>query len=253
MSKFSCDSPFLLNSGNSSKDMHTSREVSKNLYTYAALLAFAAVGSYYGHVLATTYPNIRVWDIGNFALLLLGVPFLWLQSGAHLPNFWQKDIPSRYRIFFPLGVGLFFGLLDVMVFKLILHPEPYPELPPFLQPFPYSIFLYLSGAFEVEVFYRLIPITLVLLWGAHFKKGRYIDTFFWAAAILTSLREPLEQLSGGHWALLLYAFLSGFFMNLLQAIFYRKAGFLASISVRLGHYLLWHILLGVYVEFVELA
>jgi hypothetical protein len=41
-------------------------------------------------------------------------------------------------------------------------------------------------------------------------------------------------------------------MNFLQAIHYRKAAFLATLSLRLGHYLLWHVLLGVYVENVEL-
>lgn len=41
-------------------------------------------------------------------------------------------------------------------------------------------------------------------------------------------------------------------MNFLQAIHYRKAEFLATLSLRLGHYLLWHVLLGVYVENVEL-
>jgi hypothetical protein len=42
-------------------------------------------------------------------------------------------------------------------------------------------------------------------------------------------------------------------MNLSQAVYFRKAGFLASLTLRLGHYILWHILLGVHVEYYELV
>lgn len=224
-----------------------------NLYTYAFLLLVACMGIYYGNSLLGTHENLRIWDIGNLAIMLLGIPLLLWQKRAGLPDLWETGISGRWRFLYPLGIGLFFGLLDVLVFKMILHPEPYAELPPFLQPFPYSIFLYLSGAFEVEVFYRLIPLTLILLLGASYKKGRHMNAFFWVAAILTSLREPLEQLSDTTWVVMMYTLVSGFFMNLLQALLYRKAGFLSSLSIRLGHYLFWHILLGMYVEWVELV
>ena len=133
-----------------------------------------------------------------------------------------------------------------------MHPEPYTELPPFLQPFPYSIFLYFSGALEIEVFYRLIPITLILLLGKWFSDGKYFNIFLWSAIILTSLREPLEQLPNGEFWFVTYYFLTGFLMNYLQAIYFKNAGFLASLTLRLGHYLFWHILLGLYVQYVEL-
>jgi hypothetical protein len=104
----------------------------------------------------------------------------------------------------------------------------------------------------VEVFYRLIPLTLICGLGHWFKKKKYADLFFWIAAILTSVREPLEQLSGGSALLIFYSLAAGFLMNFLQAIWYKKAGFPAALFIRLGHYLIWHILLGVYVESVEL-
>ncbi len=233
--------------------MPISTDIRKNLYTYTVLLLLAAMGIFYGLNLIGTHPSLRVWGVANLLLLLIGLPFLWWQGKAGLPNFWEKGVSNSRRFAAPLAIGLFFGLLDVLVYKVLLHPEPYTELPPFLQPFPYSLFLYISGAFEVEVFYRLIPLTLIMLIGAYFKKGRYLGAFFWTAAILTSLREPIEQLSENHWAVMAYALLSGFAMNLLQAIFYREAGFLSSLSIRLGHYLLWHILLGVYVQYVEVG
>lgn len=42
--------------------------------------------------------------------------------------------------------------------------------------------------------------------------------------------------------LALYA--SGFAFNLTQAYFFRQYGFLAALSVRLGDYLVWHIIYG---------
>jgi len=223
-----------------------------NLITYFLILIIAAAGIIYGSSLSPDYKFLRVWEYANILILLVGLPFLLFQTRAKLPNFWQKSISNKNRFIIPVCIGVVFGVLDVLVFKVILHPEPYQGLPPFTQPFPYSIFLYLSGAFEVEVFYRLIPMTLFLLLGNWYKEGRYYVTFFWIGAVLTEIREPLEQLPDGGSLLIVYAIATGFMMNLLQAWWFRKAGFLASLSIRLGHYLLWHILLGVYIEYFEL-
>ena len=184
--------------------------------------------------------------------LLLGIPFLFLQTKASLPNFIETNISNKQRFLTPAIIGAAFGILDVVIIKMILHPEPYTKLPPFLQPFPYSVFLYFSGAFEIEVFYRLIPLTLFLLTGKWIAKGKYFNVFFWTGAVLTSLREPLEQLPDGPVLFMIYSVLAGFIMNYLQAIHFKKSGFLASLTVRLGHYLFWHILLGVYVQYYEL-
>lgn len=229
------------------------RAVKQNLITYAIFLIVALIGLYYGKAIAGRHDFLRVWAFSNILILLIGLPFLFVQSRAGLPDFWDERVSRKNRFLFPALIGMGFGILDILVFKVILHPGPYQELPPFLQPFPYSCFLYFSGAFEVEVFYRLIPLTLILIFAKWFKKGKYFTAFFWAGAALTALREPLEQLPSGSAGLIFYSLSTGFLMNFLQAVWYRKSGFLASLSVRLGHYLFWHILLGVYVEWFELA
>ena len=219
-----------------------------NLITYFAFIVIAIAGIFYGNALADSYKSLRIWSYSNILLLLAGVPFLFLQSKARLPDFWETHISNINRLVIPPLIGIVFGMLDVLVFKVILHPEPYPELPPFTQPFPYSVFLYFSGAVEVEVFYRLVPLTIILFIGNRFKGGKYFSAFFWTGSILTAVREPLEQLSQGGALIIIYVLISGFLMNFLQAIWYRKAGFPASLSLRLGHYLIWHILLGIYIE-----
>jgi hypothetical protein len=228
------------------------KEIKENLVTYAIFLIIAIVGLFYGRAIAAQYEFIRVWDFANIVLLLIGVPFLFFQYKARLPDFWQRDVRNKKRILYPLLTGIFFGILDILVFKIIQHPQPYATLPPFLQPFPYSLFLYFSGALEVEVFYRLIPMTIILFIGNRYKGGKYYKHSFWFGALLTSLREPLEQLPDGSLLLILYSFGTGFLMNFIQALWYKRSGFLASLFVRLGHYLLWHILLGMYVQYFEL-
>jgi hypothetical protein len=229
------------------------RELRQSLVTFFVILLLCAIGIVYAKTGIAPYPFLRVWEWTNIALLAVAVPFIFLQKKAGLPEFWDQNVSMRNRLLYPGLIGIAFGLLDVLVIKGILHPEPYTELPPFLQPFPYSIFLFFSGALEVEVFYRLIPFVLVLLLFSKIKGGKYLDLAFWVTAILTALREPLEQFPTGAVWFVAYAFISGFLMNLIQAIFLRKSGFIGSLSVRLGHYLIWHILLGIYVEWVELA
>jgi hypothetical protein len=229
-----------------------SKQIRNNLITYSCLLLLAAVGIAYGQQIYSQYPSLRVWEFSNLVLMLVGVPMLFIQSRVGIPDFWSTDVSNQNRIGIPLMIGIGFGLLDVFVIKVMQHPHPYETLPPFLQPFPYSIFLYTSGAFEIEVFYRLIPITIILLLSSFWRGNQYGQAFFWSAAVLTSLREPLEQLPPAGWLFITYSLLTGFAMNFLQAVWFKRAGFLATLFIRLGHYLCWHIALGLYVELFEL-
>ncbi|MFN8255654.1 MAG: hypothetical protein U0W24_08205 [Bacteroidales bacterium] len=223
-----------------------------NLFTYLVFILIALVGMVFGKFISQNYSSLRIWEITDLLVLLAGIPFLFFMSKAGIPDFWQPEITNRYRFLIPALLGCVFGILDIFVFKILLHPEAYKELPPFLQPFPYSVFLYFSGAFEIEIFYRLIPLTLILLLGIWFKKGKYSTVFFVVGAIITSLREPLEQMPETGTLIIIYSLVTGFAMNYIQAIWFKRAGFLSALSVRLGHYLFWHILLGIYVQFIEL-
>lgn len=229
------------------------KSIQTNLIIYILCMVITIIGLGYGNAIKNDFTFLRVWDYQNVLLMLLGIPFLFLQTKANLPNFWEATIPKKSKWILPVLVGAAFGMLDVVVFKVIQHPEPYTDLPPFLQPFPYSLLLYFSGAFEIEIFYRLIPLTLMLLAGKWLAKGKYFTVFLWAGIVLTSLREPLEQLPDGPLWIIVYSLLTGFLMNFLQAWYYTKSGFLASLFVRLGHYTFWHILLGIYVQYFELA
>lgn len=214
------------------------------------MMGIVAATVVYGGLLS--YPDLRRWDWSNFLYVLPLVPLLLLQRKAGLPQP-ATAFNSRKVLLLTFCVGMIFGALDVIVIKGILHPEPYTSLPPFLQPFPYSIFLYFSGALEIEVYYRMLPLTIFLLADQAFFKGRYRKPIIIALGCITSLIEPILQFPDGQAWFIVYATLSGIAMNAWQYMSYVRYGFAASLLVRLGHYLLWHISLGVYVQFIELA
>lgn len=219
-----------------------------SLIFYFSFLAIAAAGIIYGSQLTNDYPDLRLWPWSNIALLLIGLPFVFLQKEVGLPAVWDDQIPLTKRILQPVLIGILFGLADWLLIEFFLRQEPHNGLPPYTQPFPYAIFLYSSGAFEIEVFYRLVPVTVVLLLFTKIKQGRYWIPAFWTIAILSSVREPFEQFPDGPAWFILYALISGFAMNFLQVWYYRKAGFSASLFLRLGHYLIWHIFNGWLIE-----
>jgi hypothetical protein len=206
----------------------------------------------YGQALNKQGIQVRLWNWENMLWMLPLIPLAFLQKKAGLPAFsGNKNIVATLKI--PVLAGIVFGLLDVLVIKVLLHPEPYTSLPAFLQPFPYSIFLYTSGALDIELYYRLLPTTLFLLVSGYVGKGKYRKGIIIFLAVVTSLIEPIMQLPTGSIWLILYSFITGLAMNGIQFYFLIRSGFMAQLSVRLGHYLIWHILLGIYVQFIELA
>ncbi|HSR40500.1 MAG TPA: hypothetical protein VLL95_16440 [Phnomibacter sp.] len=218
----------------------------------ANLLLVVVATILYGAVLADAGYNIRQWQWVNLLYLLPIVPMIFMQSWATLPR--ANDLVKTQGWWWKTaGIGMIFGVLDVLVIKVMLHPEPYDSLPPFLQPFPYSLFLYTAGALDVELYYRILPLTLLLLADKFLFKSKYRTVFLWVVGIVTSLIEPIMQFPGGAWWFMLYATLTGIAMNAWQFWCYAKHGLLASLAVRLGHYLVWHILLGLYVQYIELA
>jgi hypothetical protein len=74
--------------------------------------------------------------------------------------------------------------------------------------------------------------------------GQGQEQTFWVLAVLMSTIEPITQ-SVVLQVLPLYTFgfvvLQQFGANLAQAALFRKYGFLASITLRIGFYVIWHL------------
>lgn len=224
----------------------------RTILTYLLFTAIAVIGIFYGKQIQHAHQGLRIWNFENIGLILIGLPFALLMPTAGLPNFTPAPLFSKKQILIPMMMGVFFGILDVIAIEWILPHPPHSTLPPYTQPFPYSLFLYFSGAFEIEVFYRLVPLTILLLFFHRYKKGKYHEAAFYTGAVLTSLREPLEQWPQGPVWFVLYALTTGVAMNFIQALLFRREGFISALSVRLGHYLIWHIANGLMIEYLLL-
>jgi hypothetical protein len=221
----------------------------RSLVIYFGFLAITILGIFISKQTSFEAATPRIWNYENILFMCMGIPFLFLMPKAGIPEFWESQISLKNKVWLPVMIGLAFGLGDLLIVEYGLAHPPHKVLPPYTQPFPYSLFLFFSGAFEIEVFYRLIPIVLVLFFAHHYAKEKAIPPMFWGIALITSLREPLEQFPSGPSWFILYALLSGFAMNFIQAIFLKKSGFISSLLVRLSHYLIWHILNGIMIEF----
>jgi hypothetical protein len=103
---------------------------------------------------------------------------------------------------------------------------------------PSMLLIFTAAAVYVEPIYRLLPIPL-LLWlvSALALRGRAHGPVFWGLALLFSLFEPLDQarvVTGIPFGWLAFTVAQSFGLNLAQAAFFRRYGFVASIAVRLG-------------------
>ena len=196
--------------------------------------------------------GIRIFGPEEIGMILLGGVGIWLAPRTGFPDLLDARIPDQQRFLCPFIIGLGFAGADIAVFKLVMHPGPVTEMMPFMQPFPYSVLLYGSGALYTDTLYRLIPIP-VLMWvgGKLFLKDAKNEHLFWGLAVLTSLIEPIDQLITDSPELILYSFITGYAMNLLQVLYFRQSGFLAGLMIRFGHYSLWHVLFGLWVELLN--
>lgn len=217
-----------------------------NYYLIICSIVITTIAIIYGTALSVQgIPNLRVLPWSQLLIILPGIPFLLpgkLQAFNH-------QIPSINKPFIvPILAGLLFGLADLLIIEGIINTKSHEVLPPYTQPFPYSILLYFSGAIEIEFYYRLIPLSVMMLIAYRIKSGNYSNWIFYSFACLLSLIEPIQQFVQFPLWFSVYSFLSGFGMNFYQAVTLRNQGFWTALSIRLAHYLIWHILNGIIIE-----
>jgi hypothetical protein len=183
---------------------------------------------------------------------LAGLAGIWLSHRTGFPAAWDTRVSNRQRFVIPALLGIFLGLLesglDVLVHGMQFFAQ-FGTLPAYNAPWPGSPLFYAGGAIVVEVFYRLLPVPL-LLWLVSnlLLRGRAQSQVFWLLALLSSLIEPYTDLDGlrvGASLLVVGSqFVPDFLLNLAQVVLFRNYGFLASIVARIAMYLIWHVAYG---------
>jgi len=183
---------------------------------------------------------------------VLGTIGIVLADRTGFPSGWDSSIALRERVWLPIVIGIAFGvasaILDRFTGLTALFTSMNPGQP-FNVPFPGSIAFYAGGAIVVEVLYRLLPIPL-LLWliSSLLLRGRGQTQVFWLLAIVLSLVEPATQelavIRAGTEIAVAMTVIHVYLFNLAQAITFRRAGFLASIIMRVSQYMIWHVAYG---------
>jgi len=184
---------------------------------------------------------------GVIELGTMGLIGVWISMYTGFPNAWDARVTNRQRLLIPVIAGVLFGALflatDLYTGLAQLQRERF-NMPSTDLPFPASLFIYTAGAIFLEVVYRLLPIPLFLgLFSIFVRNEKAREAFFWILAILTSLIEPAGQSAATQVLPPLamgFVLFQQFGFNLLQAGFFRKYGYFASIVARVAFYLPYH-------------
>ena len=183
-----------------------------------------------------------------------GLIGIWCAHRTGFPAAWDVRIPASHRLLLPASVGVGFGLLAILIEEVTrsLHILE-AVFGPANVAFPGSLLVSSAGSIKWELIFLLFPAPL-LLWliSGVVLRGRGQTRTFWVLAALSAAVEPAMQgvpllmLSNGAigpaafaaYALHSYAF------NFAAAVFFRRFGLLAPVLVRLGNYLVWHVVYG---------
>ena len=177
---------------------------------------------------------------------LIGVA---LSQRTGFPSTWEGKRSLNQNILLPIIIGLGIGVLMVIIdlftgyTKLIAARHGVSQQ---FTDFTSMFFVFTSASIIVEVVYRLFMIPFLLWIVSLVIRNKKVQAFvFWTLAVLTSLLEPLGmspdlQVVPEYLAIILL--LIYFSINLTQAGFFRKFGFLSAIMVRMGFYFVWHVL-----------
>jgi hypothetical protein len=169
---------------------------------------------------------------------------------------WDARVSNRERLLLPTLIGAAIGavavVLDLLTRATLAIAAVFGQ-PSFNIDFPASLLAYSGGGVLVDVQYRLFAVPF-LLWlvSRVLLRGRGETRTFWVLAAVSSLVEPVLQgvgitlMSGGAITpLMLAAYLpTAIANNAAAVVVFRRYGFVASLLVRQGEYLVWHILYG---------
>jgi hypothetical protein len=150
----------------------------------------------------------------------------------------------------PKALSLSFGLVILLAFIMILI-DSHVHFPKDMNVlFPQSLLFYPTIGFVVETLFHLLPLAfLFTMQTSLFKKTEH-QKIIWPCILIVSSLEPIYQTIGsiGSSSLPLwtvgYVGVHVFVFNLLQLVIFKRYDFLSMYSLRLGYYLLWHIVWG---------
>lgn len=254
----------------STTTLHTKSETSsRNIFSSSTFVWLLLVGylALVKIVVLPLFPPIEIdsiaaiftWDMIVIAGFI-GLVGVWLADRTGFMPALDPRISNRQRYLLPLligsGIGTLASLLDLVTKGTKFIAENM-GVSSFNTDYPLSLFIYTSGTVIIEAVFRLFLFP-VLLWLISYVvlKKRWQEQTFWALILIFSFLEPLGQLSGqmtpnvmenfGQFFVMMFLpmLITNYPMGVAQAYLFRKYGFLASFMVRMGYYIVWHIVYG---------
>lgn len=186
---------------------------------------------------------------GVIALGVMGLIGVLLSMRTGFPSAWDARVSNTQRFVIPIAAGVVLGSLFLatdLITDMSRLKQEHLNLQSTDVAFPASVFFYSAGAIFVEVVYRLLTIPLLLgLISIVVRSQGAREKVFWMLAILTSLIEPLTNTAASQYLAplaLTVVLVQSFAANFLQAVFFRKYGFLAAILLRVAFYIPYHVI-----------
>lgn len=179
----------------------------------------------------------------------LGLVGALVATRTGFPDAWDARVSNRQRLLYPVVIGLGFGVVHVAVDLIAPYASAVAAFNGVAQQYTGFVPMFLifsTASIFVEIIYRLFPIPMMMALTSNIiLRRRGQKEIFWILAVLTSLLEPFGQLmytSVVPGVVLALVMANLFALNMTQAVFFRRAGFLAAILVRVAFYLVWHAL-----------
>lgn len=176
------------------------------------------------------------------AVVLCGYISLILSSKIYLPEMWTDSVSDRQRLVYPFIIGITCGLA-FWVF------DYYARIGDMSVGFPMSLPFYLWGAVSTEILMHIFPFTVILYFS---RNARHKDTIFYSVAFLLSglaamsmaaaFSIPDIPITASSNYIIIIAGVMVFITELLIMYLYKRYGMLAPVSMRLGFYVMWHII-----------
>lgn len=224
------------------------RKISPSAIAYLVILAAIVIlrllmSLFPAGLIASQMVNLTD-NVSVGAIWLVGWIGVFLAPGTGFTGMWQAGISHFKRFGEPALIGVGIGLLSIG-FDLLqpLHGES-------LIRFPASLVAYPLAAILEEIIFRLF-LTTVFVWiiSNVLLRNRWQEAVFWVVNVFLAVFYTLSQMSQyqslvGAMDLVLvgrfFVVIAVYF--LLAALYYRRYGFLAAISMHLGYALAWQVI-----------
>ena len=140
-----------------------------------------------------------------------------------------------------IGVGFLFGI------EVIIADIWFADYPVNMNiSFPYSILFYPVIGFIVEVFFHLLPLSILIYLLLKFSRLN-LDQVIWISIIAVSALEPIYQVWFANDNSLVTGIYTGihvFLFSLTQLFIFKEFDFISMFLFRILFYMIWHITWG---------